>query len=76
MAMQGISALGGKLSTFAIISLCVLICYAVWTVKVIKLLKQSITKYRNTRKEISVIFVYKIEFYTTMKLTSLRILSC
>ena len=40
----------GKLSAFAIISLCVLICYSVWTVKVIKHLKQSITKYRIHKK--------------------------
>ena len=35
-----------KLSTLAIICLCVLICYSIWTVKVIKHLKQSITTYR------------------------------
>ena len=40
----------GKLSAFAVISLCVLICYTVWTVKVIKHLKQSITKYRIHKK--------------------------
>ena len=35
-----------KISTFAVISLCVLICYSVWTVKVIQHLKQTITMYR------------------------------
>ena len=35
-----------KFSIFAVISLCVLICYSVWTVKVIKHLKQTITMYR------------------------------
>ena len=40
----------GNLSAFVVISLCVLICYSVWTVKVIKHLKQSITKYRIHKK--------------------------
>ena len=35
-----------KLSILAVISLCVLICYSIWTVKVMKHLKQSITMYR------------------------------
>ena len=39
-----------KFSILAFISLCVLICYAVWTVKVIKHLKQSITEYRIHKK--------------------------
>ena len=34
------------MSILAVISLCVLICYSVWTVKVIKHLKQTITMYR------------------------------
>ena len=34
------------MSILAVISLCVLICYSVWTVKVIQHLKQSITMYR------------------------------
>ena len=35
-----------KFSILAVISLCVLICYSVWTVKVIQHLKQTITMYR------------------------------
>ena len=35
-----------KFSILAVISLCVLICYSVWTVKVIQHLKQSIRMYR------------------------------
>ena len=35
-----------KFSVLAVISLCVLICYSIWTVKVMKHLKQSITTYR------------------------------
>ena len=35
-----------KFSILAVISLCVLICYSVWTVKVIKHLKNTITMYR------------------------------
>ena len=35
-----------KFSILAVISLCVLICYSIWTVKVIKHLKQSIATYR------------------------------
>ena len=34
------------MSILAVISLCVLICYSVWTVKVIQHLKQTITMYR------------------------------
>ena len=49
--MRGINnTLVTKLSVFTLISLSVLICYAVWTVKVIKHLKQSITKYRIHKK--------------------------
>ena len=44
------TALVTKLSVFTIISLCVLICYSIWTVKVLKHLKQSITKYRIHKK--------------------------
>ena len=40
------SYLIGKFSILAVISLCVLICYSIWTVKVMKHLKQSITMYR------------------------------
>ena len=40
------SFLIGKFSILAVISLCVLICYSIWTVKVMKHLKQSITMYR------------------------------
>ena len=39
-----------KLSIFTLFSLCVWICYTVWTMKVIKHLKQSITKYRIHKK--------------------------
>ena len=39
-----------KFVLLAVISLCVWICYAVWTVKVIKHLKQSITKYKIHKK--------------------------
>ena len=35
-----------ELSIFTLFNLCILICYSVWTVKVIKHLKQSITMYK------------------------------
>ena len=38
-----------RLSVFTILSLCILICYGVWTVKVIKHLKESITMYKRNK---------------------------
>ena len=38
------------LSILGIISLCILICYAVWTIKVVKHLKQSIIMYKTNKR--------------------------
>ena len=38
------------LSVLGIISLCILICYAVWTIKVVKHLKQSLIMYRKNKR--------------------------
>ena len=56
-----------KFSILALISPCVLICYAVWTVQVIKHLRQSITMYkihkrmdfRDIREQTKILYNYE-----------------
>ena len=48
--LDSVIAYVSRLSVFTIISLCILICYGVWTIKVIKHLKQYITMYRTNKR--------------------------